>query len=182
MDSLIPENKIRRKVYDNFSRVLKENSDHDEESLKKKAINLERGVFNYAIKAQFHTLCKTWNDSFQNAYVNRAVTLYSNLNPTSYLQNKNLILRLLRNEITEFEIANFHPKDMFPEKWAERMKLHEKVRDLTTEMIVPQDVDGFFKCGKCKTNNTTYYQLQCRSSDEPMTTFVQCKCGNRWRF
>jgi len=40
-----------------------------------------------------------------------------------------------------------------------------------------------FVCNKCKNNKTTYYQLQTRSSDEPMTTFVTCvACGNRWRF
>jgi len=41
----------------------------------------------------------------------------------------------------------------------------------------------FFKCGKCKKNNCTYNQLQTRSADEPMTTFVMCnECGNRWKF
>ncbi|XP_060517206.1 transcription elongation factor S-II [Cylas formicarius] len=39
------------------------------------------------------------------------------------------------------------------------------------------------KCGKCKKRNCTYNQLQTRSSDEPMTTFVLCnECGNRWKF
>lgn len=28
----------------------------------------------------------------------------------------------------------------------------------------------------------SYYQMQTRSADEPMTTFVRCvACGNRWR-
>ncbi|KAI3640578.1 hypothetical protein MIR68_001456 [Amoeboaphelidium protococcarum] len=40
-----------------------------------------------------------------------------------------------------------------------------------------------FKCGKCKQRKTKYYQLQTRSADEPMTTFVTCvNCGNRWKF
>lgn len=40
-----------------------------------------------------------------------------------------------------------------------------------------------FKCGKCKETKTTYYQLQTRSADEPMTTFVRCVvCNNRWKF
>lgn len=39
------------------------------------------------------------------------------------------------------------------------------------------------KCGKCKQRNCTYNQLQTRSADEPMTTFVMCNsCGNRWKF
>lgn len=42
---------------------------------------------------------------------------------------------------------------------------------------------GQFKCGKCQQRKCKYYQLQTRSADEPMTTFVTCvNCGNRWKF
>jgi len=37
-----------------------------------------------------------------------------------------------------------------------------------------------FKCGRCGKNSCTYNQLQTRSADEPMTTFVLClECGNK---
>ena len=37
------------------------------------------------------------------------------------------------------------------------------------------------KCGKCLKSNCTYNQLQTRSADEPMTTFVMCnECGHRY--
>ncbi|XP_036085851.1 transcription elongation factor A protein 3 isoform X3 [Rousettus aegyptiacus] len=40
-----------------------------------------------------------------------------------------------------------------------------------------------FQCSKCKKKNCTYNQVQTRSADEPMTTFVLCnECGNRWKF
>jgi transcription elongation factor S-II len=40
-----------------------------------------------------------------------------------------------------------------------------------------------FRCGKCGKKNCTYSQVQTRSADEPMTTFVFCReCGNRWKF
>lgn len=35
-----------------------------------------------------------------------------------------------------------------------------------------------FICNKCKQNKTTYFQMQTRSSDEPMTTFVTCVVRN----
>lgn len=39
-----------------------------------------------------------------------------------------------------------------------------------------------FRCGKCKERKCTYYQMQTRSADEPMTVFVRCTvCGNRWK-
>ncbi|BAM39045.1 transcription elongation factor [Theileria orientalis strain Shintoku] len=50
-------------------------------------------------------------------------------------------------------------------------------------IFLNQKSKGQFKCGKCNSRQTTYYQLQTRSSDEPMTTFVTClNCKNRWRF
>jgi transcription elongation factor S-II len=40
-----------------------------------------------------------------------------------------------------------------------------------------------FKCGRCKARKCKYYQLQTRSADEPLTTFVTCvNCDNRWKF
>ena len=40
-----------------------------------------------------------------------------------------------------------------------------------------------FRCGRCKQNKTIYMQMQTRSADEPMTTFVNCvNCGNAWKF
>ncbi len=42
--------------------------------------------------------------------------------------------------------------------------------------------EGLFKCGKCKQSKTRYYQMQTRSADEPMTTFITCAvCGNKWK-
>ena len=39
-----------------------------------------------------------------------------------------------------------------------------------------------FRCGKCRERKCTYYQMQTRSADEPMTVFVRCTvCGNRWK-
>lgn len=48
---------------------------------------------------------------------------------------------------------------------------------------VQQQTTDQFQCGKCRQRKCTYYQMQTRSADEPMTTFVSCvNCGNRWKF
>ena len=40
-----------------------------------------------------------------------------------------------------------------------------------------------FRCGKCGESKTIYHQMQTRSADEPMTTYVTCTvCDNRWKF
>jgi len=47
----------------------------------------------------------------------------------------------------------------------------------------PKATTDQFKCGRCGQRKTTYYQLQTRSADEPMTTFVTCvNCNNHWKF
>ncbi|XP_038850000.1 transcription elongation factor A protein 3-like isoform X6 [Salvelinus namaycush] len=44
-------------------------------------------------------------------------------------------------------------------------------------------ISDLFQCSKCNKKNCTYNQMQTRSADEPMTTFVLCnECGNRWKF
>uniref|UniRef100_A0A914W7Q6 TFIIS n=1 Tax=Plectus sambesii TaxID=2011161 RepID=A0A914W7Q6_9BILA len=51
---------------------------------------------------------------------------------------------------------------------------------MSVQQGTPSDM---FKCGKCLKKNCTYTQVQTRSADEPMTTFVFCReCGNRWKF
>ena len=46
-----------------------------------------------------------------------------------------------------------------------------------------QSETDMFKCGKCQKRKTSYYQMQTRSADEPMTTFVTClNCDHRWKF
>lgn len=61
-----------------------------------------------------------------------------------------------------------------------KMKKLEMDREKSTAM--DEDYEGIFKCGKCKSKKTTYYQLQTRSADEPMTTYVTCvSCGQRWK-
>ena len=42
--------------------------------------------------------------------------------------------------------------------------------------------EGVVTCGKCGSNKTYSYQLQTRSGDEGITSFVRCvQCGSRWK-
>ena len=52
---------------------------------------------------------------------------------------------------------------------------------IANEMNIDAATDTF-TCRKCKKKKCSYYQMQTRSADEPMTTFVSClSCGNRWK-
>lgn len=56
-------------------------------------------------------------------------------------------------------------------------------RDIEIDRQVnpPEVKEGGYKC-KCGSEQTYSYQLQTRSADEPMTTFITCaKCSKRWK-
>jgi len=56
----------------------------------------------------------------------------------------------------------------------------KKEIERTVQNVATTDM---FRCGKCGQRKCTYYQMQTRSADEPMTTFVRCTvCPNRWKF
>ncbi|CAB1414138.1 unnamed protein product [Pleuronectes platessa] len=69
-------------------------------------------------------------------------------------------------------------------------ELKEMRKNLTKEAVRDHQMattggcqTDLFTCGKCKGKCCTYTQVQTRSADEPMTTFVFCNdCGNRWKF
>lgn len=59
-------------------------------------------------------------------------------------------------------------------------------KEALNEIISAGDTQAetdMFKCGKCGKRKCKYFQMQTRSADEPMTTFVTCvHCGNKWKF
>ncbi|XP_040914152.1 transcription elongation factor A protein 2 [Toxotes jaculatrix] len=58
----------------------------------------------------------------------------------------------------------------------------ESIREHQLSKVGGNETDMFI-CNKCHGKSCTYTQVQTRSADEPMTTFVLCNsCGNRWKF
>ena len=42
--------------------------------------------------------------------------------------------------------------------------------------------EGMFQCVKCRSKATSYYSLQTRSADEPMTNYITChNCSYNWK-
>ncbi|PSS34771.1 Transcription elongation factor TFIIS like [Actinidia chinensis var. chinensis] len=79
--------------------------------------------------------------------------------------------------------------DMTPEEMAsdERQRENKLIKDRALfdceRGAAPKATTDEFKCGRCGKKECTYYQLQTRSADEPMTTFVTCvNCNNHWKF
>lgn len=194
LDKLIPNHPCRIRVYEKFNNLITNyinnnyfkdiEFNYDENSIKKLAINLERGIFNYAISFYVtKSFNETWNDQFKWFYINRSVQIYNNLNPNGTIKNNTLLYRLLIKEFNEFEVCTFKPEQLFPERWKELMDTHCKDLNLPQQIKLEDRPDGILKCGRCKSYKTEYSERQTRSADEPTTKFCYChNCGNRWRF
>ena len=95
-----------------------------------------------------------------------------------------LLYRLLRKEVKSQDLPSMRPDQLQPDGLYSRTAFKLRTKELAIEQMrmKEEDYDGLFKCGKCKSVKTTYYQMQTRSADEPMTTYVTCKnCSNRWK-
>ena len=142
-----------------------------------KARNLEKGIFNKSLdEAVTKTIMKSWdNHLFVQLYVDRFKHIYFTL------QNVEIVDKLTSGVFKAKELAYKTHQELYPEKWD---KLVEDKRIRLENKYFPKieaSTDNF-TCRKCKSNKCTYYQLQTRSADEPMTTFVTCiNCGTRWK-
>ncbi|ORD95161.1 TFS2 [Enterospora canceri] len=71
-------------------------------------------------------------------------------------------------------------------KSSEQRDCDRKIMEESLKASTKADIQAettMFKCSKCKKNKCRYYQMQTRSCDEPMTTFVRCtECGHNWKF
>uniref|UniRef100_A0A8C2A894 Transcription elongation factor n=1 Tax=Cyprinus carpio TaxID=7962 RepID=A0A8C2A894_CYPCA len=113
-------------------------------------------------------------------YKNRVRSRISNLKDA---KNPNLRRNVLCGNVSPDRIAKMTAEEMASDELKEMRKnlTKEAIRDHQVATSGGTQTD-LFTCGKCKKKKCTYTQVQTRSADEPMTTFVFCtECGNRWK-
>ena len=161
---------IRDIVVQKFTEILGEER-------KNLAINLEKGILNWNIKRmQVVDQTPSWeNIFFMSHYKHKVISIIKNLND----ENTNLLYRLTKGYIKSKDVAYMSPDELHPRGvYAQTIKNRLK-KDIRVEKA---KFCGLFRCGRCKSKNTSYYQMQTRCADEPMTTFVTChNCDKRWK-
>jgi len=129
-----------------------------------------------------NALFKVYGDAKHKDYLQKFRSLFSNLKDEL---NDGLRNALFTGDLSPEKLIQMSYEELAnPKLQKERKELKEiqqearrgdrHMRDATCTM---------FTCHKCGQNKTTYFQLQTRSADEPMTTFVTCcNCGAHWKF
>ena len=140
-------------------------------------INLEKNILNHSISR-----CEdaAWeNHRFTNIYKHKFLQLQYNIQRSPELK-----MNITGKKLKTSEVINLKPDKLWyegPYAMAIQDRIHKEIRK---EYIAKEakNQDGFFKCGRCKSMKTTYYEMQTRSADEPMTVFVSClNCNRNWK-
>ena len=141
-------------------------------------LNMEKGIFNDAVEycKQYCYPLKWSGKEFLKSYSSAARRILANI---SYTPNANYFKKsILEKKIDPYLIVNLTKEQLDPELWS-NIKLNNLKKYIVKKEETP---DGMFKCNKCKSLKTIYYQMQTRSADEPMTTYVTCtNCDTKWK-
>ena len=144
---------------------------------------IEKSIYNYIIKfSKEKNIQRNWNNRvFYKLYSSKIMAIYLNLDKNSYIKNEEFLEKIMKNEIKPCEIGNLSVQDIYPENWKDLLNIKSK-RDKIRYELKPEAMTSLFKCRKCKSRETSYYEVQTRSADEPMTQFITClNCNNRWK-
>ena len=145
--------------------------------------NIEKSIYNYTIKlSKEKNINRYWsNEVFKNIYLSKIKSIYVNIDKDSYIKNTNFLDRIKNKEIDISNIAYLEIYDIYPENWKYLLEIQSKQDKIKYE-LKPEAMTNLYKCRKCGCKETSYYEVQTRSADEPMTQFITClNCNNRWR-
>jgi transcription elongation factor S-II len=144
---------------------------------------LEKSIFIAALKdAESKDVIKHFDNSlFTLIYKSSMRRLVSNLDPNSYVHNAQLLNKIKNNDLSIKNLAEMNIMDYAPHIYSD-LRERQVLREQTQLEGNKSMATDMFKCGRCQKRETTFYELQTRSADEPMTKFINClNCGNHWR-
>ena len=165
---------LRKYVVQEFSRLLQISQESPI------CINLERSILNDSVNKCYPKVSAAWdNHFFKNMYKHGFLKIKYNLE-----RSPNLKTRITSGLVKSRDIMTLTPQGLWPGGRYDMEMERQIIEGMKMEYANNENKNyvGLFKCNRCKSKNTTYYQLQTRSADEPMTTFVTCNnCESHWK-
>ena len=146
--------------------------------------NIERSIYNCILQdADEKNIVKKWdNKLFCNLYISKFRSVYLNF--------KYILPMLNDKKIKSKNVGFMTHQEYNPELW-KTVENELELRNKNKYTPVLEASTDTYECRRCKSSfpkerekytQCTYYQLQTRSADEPMTTYVTCiNCGCRWK-
>jgi transcription elongation factor S-II len=176
VNSEAESHKLRIMCLNNLKFLEPQFSKSDIRSLEQK---IYEAAYNYSQK---NYVARSWKSPvFIEIYRQNVRAVFSNIHPDSPVKNPRLLNRVLEGEFKLEDIPSMTAFEMYPEKWFELkdklLQREQKILEGNKSRATDQ-----FKCRRCNKRECTYYELQTRSADEPMTCFISClNCGKEWR-
>ena len=170
----------------NINQIREYSSSIDRSSSLKKIINLlfdldtsvkiEAGIFEFSIV--YSKIQNLQPFLIKTIYYDKLNDILYNLDQNSSVQNSYLLKHINDHTINPQEIAFFSPQELFPSNW--KILIDRKITQ--EEQKNNMAATDLYKCKKCGKRRCKVYQMQTRSADEAMTTFVTClECYNTFK-
>jgi transcription elongation factor S-II len=166
---------IREKVIQNFTEVTSAEIASELET------HLLCSIVNYC---KLNGIDVDWaNRVFWSTYRSKATSLYENLcTHGSVVNTENWAKKLLSCEVNPKTFVEIPAEELCPSLWKSAL---DKIVE-TEILLYSKNISAaiYLYCSRCKKKSKCdYYQMQTRSADEPMTTFVTClECDREWKF
>ncbi len=160
---------------------LKKLSEIFEETLPK---SIEQNIYNHTIRqAKIKCIERSWDCSaFVKEYKTHYLRIYYNVTTNKNASDIKHLVSI--GKIKPERLVTMTPRELYPELYEEY--------DLKTKKLLEYNslankknlgYESIITCGKCKSKEVEYYQIQSRSADEPMTNKCLClNCGHRFKF
>jgi DNA-directed RNA polymerase subunit M/transcription elongation factor TFIIS len=133
-----------------------------------KSTLIEKSIFEFAL---IHTFMNNFLPKFViSVYEDKINDIIKNIDGDKKINNNTLKQAIIVGDIKPELVAFLSPQQMHPERWATTLNI-KKYREDKENNIATTDL---YKCRKCGERKSKISQMQTRSADEPVSTFVTC--------
>ncbi|GAC98877.1 hypothetical protein PHSY_006472 [Pseudozyma hubeiensis SY62] len=138
-------------------------------------------IFDAAVSVEAAILSNQGKGSVTADYRNKVRSLSLNIKDKN---NPDLRARVVEGDIAADKLVTMTNEELASDKRKREIEELQMQNLFKAKGAAAQEAEtDAFQCGRCKQRKTRYYQMQTRSADEPMTTFVTCtNCNHKWKF